>query len=250
MPRILVADDNPLSLRFFGDALAAFEVDCTPAADGLVALELAAREAFDLLLLDARMPGAGAIEVLAVIRAGTGPSRHAPALATTAASGDGAQVALRAAGFADVLTKPLPIAALRGALDTWLPAWRPHVVSEPRAAWLDDVRAMTVAGGDAAMVAALRGLLAGELERLPAELAAIGARGDEEALRERLHRVDASAGFCGVPALARAASILRDAARSPAWTQAALDDFLHTCARVRELLPQTGSGKTFGADGP
>ena len=152
MPRILVADDNPLSLRFFGDALAAFEVDCTPAADGLVALELAAREAFDLLLLDARMPGAGAIEVLAVIRAGTGPSRHAPALATTAASGDGAQVALRAAGFADVLTKPLPIAALRGALDTWLPAWRPHVVSEPRAAWLDDVRAMTVAGGDAAVV--------------------------------------------------------------------------------------------------
>ena len=46
MPRILVADDNPLSLRFFGDALAAFEVDCTPAADGLVALELAATNGY------------------------------------------------------------------------------------------------------------------------------------------------------------------------------------------------------------
>ncbi|MCW5578643.1 MAG: response regulator, partial [Dokdonella sp.] len=58
-PRLLVADDNPLSLRFFADALDALGIDSVLAADGEQALARADGGAFDALILDLRMPGLG-----------------------------------------------------------------------------------------------------------------------------------------------------------------------------------------------
>lgn len=229
-PRVLVADDNPLSLAFFTEALR--ELGCTSgsAADGLQALALARASAFDLLLLDLRMPGLGGAEALAQLRASPGASRTATAIATTAAAEtpDG----LLAAGFAAVLHKPVDLAGLRQALARHLPV--PAAVHGAPA--LDDAQALAAAGGDAAIVAALRGLLAAELDALPSEIAAIGSARDSEALRERLHRLDASAGFCGAPALSEAGSRLRAALAAAEWPQSEIGQFLKRCSEVRALL--------------
>lgn len=238
-PRILVADDNPLSLRFLAEAVTMFGFECVEAADGAEALACAQREAFDLLLLDARMPGHGGAEVLARIGSAAGPSQHAIALASTADDAPETAAALRRAGFAAVLPKPLTLDTLRDALATHVAL--PCAADAEQAApipspTLDDQRALAAAGGDDTIVAALRGLFLHELDALPAELAAIAARRDAAALRERLHRLDASAGFCGAPALPRAAALLRQALEAPAWPQAALADFLAVCERTRTLL--------------
>lgn len=249
-PRMLIADDNPLSLRFLSDALALLGVEHATAADGSQALAAAQRDSFDLLLLDARMPGHGGAQVLARVRAHAGPSQYATALATTADNAPATHAALRDAGFVDVLLKPLSIDTLRSALarHVQVPSATPvgddcgtqeprPVAAEPGLSErLDDRQALAAVGGDAAIVAALRGLFAIELDALPAELAAITERRDAEALRERLHRLDASAGFCGAPALQRAASTLRVALDAPAWPNSAIADFLGTCARVRAML--------------
>jgi CheY-like chemotaxis protein len=240
IPRVLVADDNPLSLQFFRDALAELGVDCVAAADGMIALEQAGRDAFDLLLLDACMPGLGGAETLAGIRARRGPSQHATALATTAHDDVAMQTALLATGFAAVLAKPLGLDTLRTALDRYLPAGVPRAATNRRE-WFDEGHALAAAGGDHTIAAALRGLLVRELELLPTELDGIGERRDAHALRERLHRLDASAGFCGVSVLARAGSALRVELDAPGWPAAAIARFLDTCSQVHAMLGQTTS---------
>lgn len=226
-PRVLVADDNPLSLAFFDEALQALGCRTACAADGIQALALARADAFDLLLLDVRMPGLDGIQTLTRLRAEPGPSRTAAAIATTAAAQPPA--GLSAAGFARVLHKPVDLAGLRRLLADHLPG----AATVPR---LDDAQALAVAGGDASIVAALRRLLAAELDALPAEVASIDAARDADALRERLHRLDASAGFCGVPVLGDAGARLRTALAAGDWPQSDIAQFLHLCSGVRALL--------------
>jgi CheY-like chemotaxis protein len=234
-PRALVADDNPLSLQFLAEALAACGMECVGASDGMEALGHASERAFDLLLLDARMPRLDGASTLARVRAQAGPCRHAIALATTADTMDATRVALLDAGFTEVLIKPFGIETLRSALvRSAIPCASAGDAAGP--SLLDDDRALATAGGDAAIADALRMLFVQELDALPAEIEAIGARADRAALCERLHRLDASAGFCGAPGLAVAASRLRARLEVPDWPDHAIDDLLAVAARVRAML--------------
>ena len=232
-PCVLVADDNPLSLRFLTEALAACGAECMAAADGIEAVDRALERAFDLLLLDARMPGLDGRAALARIRSQSGPSRHTIALATTADPAPSMQAALIAAGFAAALVKPLGIDTLRAALAAHLPI---AIQLKEGARMLDDEQALRAAGGDAGIADALRRLFTEELDALPTELAAIGANTDHAALHERLHRLDASAGFCGTPGLAAAAAGLRARLDGPDWPADAITDFLAVATRLRAML--------------
>lgn len=229
MALVLIADDNPLSLRFMVEALASLDCDCVAAEDGVAAVRHASAAAFDLLVLDARMPGYDGVEVLQRVRTATGPSADAAAIATTAADNVDATSSLRDAGFADVLLKPIAVAALRDAVARHLPA-------RPDPAELDDAQARLAAGGDLAIVHSLRSLFAAELEALPAELARIRRDADRTALRDRLHRLDASAGFCGAAALASAIRNLRGVAGSTSWPDAAVGQLLEVAERTRRRI--------------
>ena len=234
VPNILVADDNPISLRFFADVLAQLGIASELAHDGVEAVAHASRTRFDLLLLDARMPGLDGAEALARIRSEGGPSQRTPALATTAEIGADARFRLVEAGFADVVAKPVTVDALRAALAR-------HLITETSDSdELDDVRALAATGGDASILAALRGLLIAELDALPAEIAGLSARQDADELRDRLHRLDASAGFCGAPALTDACAALRTALETDGdWPNASANRFLVACANVRVRLAKS-----------
>jgi CheY-like chemotaxis protein len=183
------------------------------------------------------MPNLDGAEALAQLRMQAGPSRHAIALATTADNGRETHAALLAAGFVEVLIKPIGFGALRAALDRHVRVSSRASTPECAIAPLDDQRALAAAGGDADIVRALRGLLARELDALPAEFAAADLQRAVHALHERLHRLDASAGFCGVPSLLHASAKLRTALDAPAWPDRDIADFLAVCARARAMLP-------------
>jgi CheY-like chemotaxis protein len=247
VPKILVADDNPISLGFFADALAQLGSDVERARDGLGALAAAQRGRFDLLLLDVNMPGLDGIGALRRIRAEPGPSRDAIACATTAAGGDASRETLTAAGFDEVIAKPVSVNALRDLLERHLHVAMPSSTRDERAAplrdgaVLDDIAALSATGGDASILAALRGLLLAELDALPDELAGMAARADIAALRDRLHRLDASAGFCGAPALGAAGAHLRAVLDDgAAWPSDAIATFLAACSKVRDALIAAG----------
>ena len=84
-PRILVADDDAGSCRFLCDGLGSLGADTAACMDGNTALQRASGESFDLLLLDCRMPGAGALQILRTLREDVqARSADAPAVATSA----------------------------------------------------------------------------------------------------------------------------------------------------------------------
>jgi CheY-like chemotaxis protein len=243
VPNILVADDNPVSLRFFAEALAQLGLACELAGDGIETVAKAQRARYDLLLIDARMPGLNGPEALARIRAVPGPSREAIALATTADADDRTRRDLAGAGFAGVVAKPVTVDALRAALAPHLGTLDANAkVGFTEEHGLDDARALAATGGDLSILGALRGLLIAEIDALPTELADFAVQKDFAALRDRLHRLDASAGFCGAPALARAGAMLRAALDDKnAWPHAAVADFLAACADVRGELTKAGA---------
>jgi len=174
------------------------------------------------------MPGLDGCEVLAQLRSQPGPSRDAIALATTAATDTAAIATLRAAGFVDVLPKPIGADALHHAVKRHLRAMS--------AGDLDDEQARRAAGGDEGIVASLRSLFSAELEVLPTQIAAFANDNDMAALRERLHRLEASAGFCGAPALAKAISTVRASLDGTQWPAAAVTMLLEVSERTRQRL--------------
>lgn len=228
--RILVADDNALSLEFFAESIGKFGHVADRAANGMEACQLATARRYELMILDSRMPLRSGTDALRAIRAGDGLSRETLAIATTADAGLDPGGLLEA-GFAHVVVKPIGIDALHTLLDTLL------APTEMPAEVLDDELALARIGGDTGIMIALRTLLAGELDALPGEVLACVAGHDAQSLRERLHRLDASAGFCGAVRLARAAQELRRALdEETGWPDAAIDAFLARSAEVRREL--------------
>lgn len=233
MLNVLVADDNPITLDFLAAALRQLGWHVIAVADGAAAADQAAHERFDVLLLDARMPIMDGPAALASIRAGLGKSVHAPALATTASTDRDTYERLLGAGFDAVLPKPISIAELASALGHYEGDDRDK--SNPI---FDDVRALAVVGGDSAVVKALRGLLLAELERLQGELTLMSRQlNANQQLDERLHRLTASAGFCGAVALENAVSALKVAQqRQVGWPGDEVAIFARCCERIAEQL--------------
>jgi CheY-like chemotaxis protein len=218
---LLIADDNALTLQFLLDAAGQLGHTASGAADGKAALALAREQHFDLILLDRQMPGLDGPATLRALRADAGArSRGAPAIATTADLSPELARALLAQGFTTSLAKPLDLATLERVLNGGSGAVR-QVAEDRSDAYavlplLDDTEAVRRLGG-LDTVRSLRRLFRTELEALPGELDACVAQADIAALRERLHRLRASAGFCGASRLDQACLALRrqiDAAAS------------------------------------
>lgn len=217
MSRILIADDNPLSLRFLLEAMAQLGIEADGVEDGAAALGRTSQQIYDLLLLDNRMPKLSGPEVLQHLRAA---GITTPAIATSAEVTLSLRVDLLAAGFAQVLEKPLSLTTLENALRPYfaiasMPPAPPNIGNMPTADMtqfgrlLDDAAALPGVGGDKTILHALRKLLIDELAAIPDEFARLTQSRGDGALRERLHRLQASAGFCGASALAAACTKLR-----------------------------------------
>lgn len=106
---VLVVEDNNFNRKLMHDILTTWGHRVTLAVDGNDALGHVAREVFDLILMDLRMPGLDGIEASRRIRSAekkTGRSRI-PIIAVTADTGVNTQQACGMAGVDAVLDKPV-----------------------------------------------------------------------------------------------------------------------------------------------
>jgi CheY-like chemotaxis protein len=225
---VLVADDDPASRRYLVDGLRTLGVQAQSCADGMAAIALARAEAFDLLLLDCHMPGAGARQILSMLRADpAAASADSIGVATTAELEPADRQRLLAQGFSDILLKPCELADLRRML-ALLPTDR------QRLPVLDNAAAL-LASGDAATMQALRGLLRDELVAVYRELDHLSA--DTSAFNDRLHRLRSSCGFCGASALSsQVMALQRHLALDHGAAAAALARFRHALLTTLEAL--------------
>lgn len=213
LPRLLLVEDDPVSAAFLRDAAATLPARVDVAGSLAEARALAA-EPHDLLLVDANLPdGSGP----ALLRALRDAGIATPALAHTADADPALHARLRAAGFVDVLVKPLGASGLRAALRARLPGW-----TATRPDW-DDAAALAAVGGQQAHVDALRGLFLKELPAQRERIEAAATAGDETAIRVELHRLAASCGFVGAARLADAVRALQVAPLDAGALQALRD---------------------------
>lgn len=231
-PLVLLAEDDDTSRHFLAEALRQLGCRVEACADGATALELATGRRFDLLLVDCRMPGAGAVEMLERLRnQARAASRAAVAIATSAEMDERLHDELRRSGFAAALAKPVSLQALESALAPLLPL--PSAIDD---AMLDDEAALR-SSGNAETMHALRALFADELRHLVHDLDALARQPAE--LGERLHRLLASCGFCGATVLARQATVLKRRLSEGDIDDDALDAFRKIVAATVDNLSST-----------
>ncbi len=104
-PRLLVVDDEPANLQVLRQILQS-RYRLSFARDGEKALQLAAQERPQLILLDVMMPGLSGLDVCRQLKADPA-LRHIPVLFVTALSDPSHEAEGFAAGGVDYLTKPV-----------------------------------------------------------------------------------------------------------------------------------------------
>jgi CheY-like chemotaxis protein/HPt (histidine-containing phosphotransfer) domain-containing protein len=239
-PRVLIADDDPVSLAFLQAVVERCGCTALAAASAQAALARLQVDVVDLLLIDRRMPGMDGVALLLAARA---LGICAPAIATSAELDRSTTSALHAAGFAGTLLKPASLATIQRLLQRFLAP--EAIVTDDEAAGserarsmalLDDTAALSAIGGDREALRALRALFAAELDDVAGE-AKSGVAAERAALAERLHRMRASCSFCGAPALAVATLRLECALRDGTGDiDSARVAFLQMCAATKQAL--------------
>ena len=114
--RILLAEDDPVNSMIAKTVLSRLGADIVHVDNGRAAVEAAAGEAFDLALLDLRMPELDGRGAARAIRALPYPSAALPLIALTANATEADRAECLAAGMDDFLTKPLDPALLADRL--------------------------------------------------------------------------------------------------------------------------------------
>ena len=92
------------------------ELDVTLADGGADALKLAAKNSYDLILLDLLMPGIGGIEVLTRIRDGSA-NRKTPVIIVSVMADAPTKIACESLGVAGYLVKPIDREAVLAAVN-------------------------------------------------------------------------------------------------------------------------------------
>ncbi len=106
--KILLVEDQEVNRTFVQRLLERQGCLITPAADGLMAVELLERQQFDLMLLDIQMPGMGGEEVLTRLRTREREQGgHLPTIALTAHALTGDREILLQEGFDGYVGKPV-----------------------------------------------------------------------------------------------------------------------------------------------
>ena len=117
---VLIVDDTRMNLTVAAGLLGDTDIKTDTAESGAEALELAAANSYDVILLDQRMPGMDGTETLHRLR-GTEKCSQTPVICLTADAIAGAKERYVAEGFSDYLSKPIDSRELKKMLMKYLP---------------------------------------------------------------------------------------------------------------------------------
>ena len=113
--KILIVEDTPLHMKLMEITIRAQNYTLLKATDGEEALDIAARERPDLILMDIRLPKMSGFEVAKKLRENPALS-HIPIIAITAHAMSGDRDKIIASGCATYLTKPVDTRQLPGVI--------------------------------------------------------------------------------------------------------------------------------------
>ena len=118
--RVLLVDDHPMNLRLGETLLTMLGCEVDLAASGEEAVQAAAAQVYDAILMDVHMPKMDGLAATRAIRALAGPSGRTPIIAMSADVLPHSGERCRAAGLVDHLHKPVQMKVLHDTLSRWL----------------------------------------------------------------------------------------------------------------------------------
>ncbi len=122
--RVLVVDDMLVNRTILSSLLSAHGIACDAAGDGGECLELCSKNRYDLILMDHRMPGLDGVDALVQLKEMFRKDAvEIPVVCHTTEAGRDNINLYKAAGFADVLIKPVQPEELTAILDKYLPGY-------------------------------------------------------------------------------------------------------------------------------
>jgi PAS domain S-box-containing protein len=244
--RILVAEDNNINQIVARSMLERLGQQADFALNGQEAIEAAEKFSYDIIFMDVSMPVLDGLEATRHIRKMAGSRGRVPILGLTAHAGDAERQSCLDAGFDEVLSKPLLLAALRDALARW--QVRPDAKDDPSTAdgpSADaessgiEVAQTAGAGGDQGRASSQRAVM---LSAADAQFI------DDVALKNGLKELASAVGESALP------NILQAALSSLERHKTVIDGFKHGATQDRDELERSfhslvGLSKTLGSEG-
>jgi signal transduction histidine kinase/ActR/RegA family two-component response regulator len=118
---VLLVDDHPMNLRLGETLLGLLGCKVDLASSGEEAVQAAAAQVYDAILMDLHMPKMDGLAATRAIRALNGPGGKAPIIAMSADVMPHSVDRCRAAGMVDHLAKPVQMRVLHETLARWMP---------------------------------------------------------------------------------------------------------------------------------
>lgn len=210
--RVLLVEDNAISRTFMTTALQRVPVEVDSADTFAAALALGKTQEYALWMFDAYLPDGNGIELLHRLRV------HRPdtlAVAHTAAPEPEIRERLLAAGFLDVLVKPLSMASIQSLVKKLVHGEAALIDDADTLPLWDDEASTRALNGHRSHVAMLRELFLAELPQVTSRLETAVRLGDVGDIRAQLHKLRASCGFVGAKRLAAVVDALQQEPTSP-----------------------------------
>ncbi len=208
-----MVDDHLINREFLQAGLGRFAGRLTSAASGAEAVALAAREHYDVIVLDLHMPRMDGLATAERIRELDSSTASARLIILTADTRDEERRRLLGAGIDAYLNKPITIEALVRAIEAICRSGQAGAGGDSGrdspGSLIDNDRALAAANQDQALASRLQQMLADELSaRLP-ELDRLLADRQHEAAAALLHQWAGAGGYAGASLLVRSCRDLR-----------------------------------------
>jgi CheY-like chemotaxis protein len=215
--RILIADDEPVSLGYLQACLESLGHDVVAVQNGPDAVAVADDEGFDAAVIDVQLPDMDGMAVTRVIRQAEDAAQR-PRLPIVALSGDGSEAAVQAslaAGMDGYLTKPVSPEALQRLFD------RLGVTGDKQAIRRDHPGAGLLAGlpsHDADLALVMLGDFLQDVPQVMSRLQDAAERQDDVAVKRHAHRLAGALSHFHDQDLARLAQAIDQQPADPALT--------------------------------
>ncbi len=120
--KVLIVDDNAINLKVAEGLMRPYRMNVSCVSSGKAAIDLVAKERFDIVFMDHMMPEMDGVEATKLIRGMEGEYyKRLPIIALTANAVNNARELFLSSGFNDFLAKPIETSSLDRVLRSWLP---------------------------------------------------------------------------------------------------------------------------------
>ncbi len=219
--KVLAVDDNEANLKLVNELLKDMNIEVRLADNGEAAVNLVAKNAFDLILMDIQMPGMDGLEATRRIRELERETGRTPIIALTAHAMSDNKSKLLLAGMDDYLSKPISENELKHLVQRWARQPLPAGQAKPLRPFADTAKAkieehsavnveecLLLAKNKPDLARDMLKMLIDSLPKCHSDIRAYHEASDFTRLQEVVHKLHGGCCYCGVPVLRESSSTL------------------------------------------